>query len=360
MKVLYISTIVGDLNSGGGVVSGANHNAIKQCKKISSLKTIKIGSPVSEKSVVYSRIITLFYSIFNYATGLYPKALKEILNSKDLSECDYVWVDGSLLGKLNKLIKDKYPEKKIITFFHNVEFDFWSDLGKKRGRAYKLIVNSCCNNEKLAVCNSDYIFTLTNSDSERLKNLYGRGTDLVLPVTFKSKNSVMQAQAEKTSDMLFVGSDFPPNVEALEFLFKKVMPFTDRKLIVVGKGMEKYRNTFQRDNIEVIGFVDDVSEYYEKCNIVLTPIFSGAGMKVKVADALNSGKIVIGTSFSFIGYDALGETDKFLFIAETASDYLNTFELKHPSYSCEAKKFFEKQLSSACIEEKMNGFFKAH
>jgi hypothetical protein len=354
--MVYISSHIGDDKSGGGVVSSANYYAIKKIFPSISVIDINKVSDKPFKNRFLSKGLTLLHSLFNYSAGLSPKILKAIVNSEDVSKSDCIWIDGSLFGILNELLKIKYPSIKIITFFHNVEFDFMSSLGAKRGRFYSYIVKSSCYNESLAIKYSDYIFTLSSSDSNRLKILYNRSSDLVLPVTFESVD--ISGPCKNTStDMLFVGSDFPPNVEAIKYLSDKVMPFVNKKLVVVGKGMEKYRGLYNAHNIEIIGFVDDISEYYKKCNIVLTPIFSGAGMKVKVAEALNFGKVVIGTPFSFIGYDDNGNTDSFLIKADNASDYITLISSTYPDYSSLAKSYFDTNYSSQYIERKLRNFF---
>lgn len=358
MRIVYISNLISETSSGGSVVSNANFSLLNKLPNVTSVKVIYIGANRFD-SVFFSRIKTFLDSVLNYHGGLDARKLKMILSMEELIESDIVWVDSSILGRLVKGIKDKFPNKKIFTFFHNVEYDFFRSLAKRRSFFYQLVVKSCCYNELLTAKYADYIFALSDEDSERLFYLYRRAADLILPVNFKSVCADSESNVSHSSDLLFVGSDFPPNIEALEFLSTKVMPYTKRNLIVIGKGLEKYKIKFESNNIEIIGFVPDVSEFYKKTNIVLAPIFSGAGMKVKIAEALNFGKIVIGTEFSFVGYGNTFLNSSFMIVAGDSQKYIELLNCNYKSFSLEAKNYFEVNFSETAVELKLIDFFNS-
>lgn len=359
MNVVYISNSLANNGTGGGVVSNANLNLLKKCKIFKSVSVIDFeqANDCEFESAIFKKAITFILSVFKFSGGLTPKIIDFIINSQKVSNSDFIWIDSSLYGRLSESIKKRHPEKKIITFFHNVEFDFLSSLGEKRGFLYRSITKSGRINEFKSIINSDLVVTLSQNDSIRLQSLYNRKADLVLPVSFDSVDPITFDICNNSRHILFVGSDFPPNVEALNFLASEVMPFTNRKLVVIGKGLEKYRKQFESDKIEIIGFVQDLKPYYEKSNFVVTPIFSGAGMKVKVAEALNFGKVVIGTSFSFIGYENPNINTSFLIKAETANDYIQFLSLDYPHYSVSAREYFTKYFSSDSMDSKLFDFF---
>ena len=57
-------------------------------------------------------------------------------------------------------------------------------------------------------------------------------------------------------------------------------------------------------HIEVISDVPDLMPYIEQADIIVLPIFSGSGMKVKTCEALMYGKNIVGTKEAFEGYTA--------------------------------------------------------
>lgn len=360
MKIVYISNLISDEGSGGGVVSKANLSSLRMTEAVTSVKVINISSliPAQSLSSLMKKAITFFNNLFMFSGGLDLKRLNFLLNSSDLVDADIIWIDGSTLGRLVKSIKEKYPNKIVITFFHNVEHDFFNSLSKERNWFYKLIVYSSCYNETLTIKFSDFICTLSKADSQRLVGLYDRKADLILPVTFKSVPLIYNKDVRENDKILFVGSDFPPNIEALRFLFREVMPYTNRKLIVVGKGLEGYKKEFSASNIEVVGFVPDVSVFYMDANIVIAPIFSGAGMKVKIAEAFNYGKVVIGTEFSFVGYEKDHQHSSFMIVANNSKEFINNLSYNYESFSLESKMYFEQHLSEKTAVNSLNVFLE--
>jgi len=98
-----------------------------------------------------------------------------------------------------------------------------------------------------------------------------------------------------------------------------VAPFTPHVVYeIVGKGFETEKH-LERDNFKIVGTVDGVESYYEKADFVIAPIFKGAGMKVKVAEAMMYGKTVVGTKEAFEGYSDVGQYGK---ICADASDFI--------------------------------------
>ena len=55
------------------------------------------------------------------------------------------------------------------------------------------------------------------------------------------------------------------------------------------------------NSIEFLGRVDDLTELYYNCNFILAPILGGAGMKIKVIEAIAHSKTVVGTPKAFDG-----------------------------------------------------------
>ena len=94
---------------------------------------------------------------------------------------------------------------------------------------------------------------------------------------------------------------FYANVDGLSWFVEKVLPKVNAKLIVVGAKMDKlsFKNN---EKLEIHGFVEDLGEYYRKCDAVIAPIFEGSGMKTKTTEALMWGKYIIGTDESFCGF----------------------------------------------------------
>jgi polysaccharide biosynthesis protein PslH len=57
--------------------------------------------------------------------------------------------------------------------------------------------------------------------------------------------------------------------------------------------------------MQFLGFVDSVAEFYAGCTLVVAPLLSGGGVKVKVAEAMAYGKVVVTTPVGAEGIPGL-------------------------------------------------------
>jgi len=96
---------------------------------------------------------------------------------------------------------------------------------------------------------------------------------------------------------------FFANIQGITWFVDEVMlSFPDIILNVVGKNLNEVRHRLERKNVKVFSDVPCIKDFYYNANLVVMPIFTGGGMKVKTAEALMYGKTIIGTPEAFCGY----------------------------------------------------------
>lgn len=61
--------------------------------------------------------------------------------------------------------------------------------------------------------------------------------------------------------------------------------------------------SFVQRKVKILSNIKDLTPYYQNALCMVMPIFTGGGMKVKTAEALMYGKIIVGTKESFEGYE---------------------------------------------------------
>ncbi len=261
--------------------------------------------------------------------GLNDTVIGEALQAIRAKNVGKVFVDGSNLGEIVRVIKKKYPKVHLYTFFHNVEARFF--LGSFRRTATPralavLIVNYLA--ERKAVRYSDTIICLSERDSCLLQKLYGRAATHVAPMAMQDTlppghDSIAVPPDEKYA--LFVGGGFYANRAGIAWFVKHVVPRIHIKTCIVGRGLEDLKPGLERSGmVEVVGAVDSLAEWYLKAHFVVAPIFDGSGMKTKVAEALMYGKKIIGTPEAFSGYEDVA--DRVGWVCQTADDFVAAVE----------------------------------
>jgi len=100
----------------------------------------------------------------------------------------------------------------------------------------------------------------------------------------------------------------PENSDGLIWFIKNVFPLIksppEIKFLIIGSGLSdrlEKKYIFPYENIEYLGFVDNPLDIIYKSCALIAPLFTGAGVKIKVIDTFTTGTPVIGTEITFEG-----------------------------------------------------------
>ena len=114
------------------------------------------------------------------------------------------------------------------------------------------------------------------------------------------------------------------NTECLEWFLKNVYPklTVEIDFVVIGGGMtESLQDKLKAyKNFSYLGFVDEPVREIARCQGLIAPLHKGAGVKVKVIDALSSGTCVIGTDVAFEGIED-NKKNRLFFRAESSDAF---------------------------------------
>ena len=235
---------------------------------------------------------------------------------------DCIFYDGSTFGQI---IKHRVVSNmKSIVFFHNVERQYTWEQVKKHSWFCIFRYLSTRYNERKMIKYGKKIICLNERDNNLVQRFYKRNADFLLPITFDDTVSFSNdIKNECNNELLYVGSYFAHNYTGLMWFIENVMPHVNVKLVVVGKNMEKLKNKMAIPNkVEIIGTVDELSQFYNHADAMVMPIFMGGGMKVKTAEALMYGKTIFASKEALEGYDV---TDvKNIYQCNTKEEFINS------------------------------------
>ncbi len=129
------------------------------------------------------------------------------------------------------------------------------------------------------------------------------------------------------------------NREGLQWFINEVSPnLPNIKIKILGSSLPD--NIKQKidgnSNIEYLGFVENPYIELMKSKALIAPVFKGAGVKVKVIEALATGTPVIGTSIAFEGIDDKYKNELIEF--KTCDDLIDLLLNKPVSKNSEEKE----------------------
>ena len=261
-----------------------------------------------------------FKSVINafrgYIDGISAETINFTLHEINVKNIKKIFVDGSNFGGIVKLVKIRFPNVQVYTFFHNVEARFFWGSFRQRKTIHALAV-AMANYlaERKSVKYSDKIICLSERDSRLLQKIYDRAATHVSSMALQDKLPLDAAQTvgqpvnqHPQKFALFVGGTFYANRAGIAWFVEHVVPRIHVKIFIVGRGFDALRQDLERvGKVEVVGAVDDLAGWYRDAHFVIAPIFDGSGMKTKVAEALMYGKKIIGTPEAFSGYEGVAE-----------------------------------------------------
>lgn len=221
-------------------------------------------------------------------------------------------------------IKKIFPDAKYIASEHDVTF-----LGVERrynsenNRFLKLYKRVQWNNTRkrelaaLQKCNAVVAHNSKDKillEKEQLRNLYE-----IVPYFHSSKVKYRQ----QNNDILFFGyMKRNENKGAARWFIDNVMPLIedlDCRFVIIGGGIDDEIKSWESDRIIVTGYVDSTDCYFSKSMCFVSPLILGAGIKVKVIEALDSGITVLTNSIGIEGIPAVANKD--YYHCEMPQDY---------------------------------------
>jgi polysaccharide biosynthesis protein PslH len=130
---------------------------------------------------------------------------------------------------------------------------------------------------------------------------------------------------EEPLTLLFTGTfTHLPNRDAARWLVEEIVPRVAAgepgvRLRIVGKGMPRQVRALAGPRVEVVADAPSMRPHLEAASIVLAPVRTGGGMRMKVLQGMAAGKPVVTTRLGAEGFDAM-DPDPPLAIAETAEE----------------------------------------
>jgi len=297
----------------GGVQEGlldAEFNLTKICERY-EVFDIENDIGLSGKYILAAR--SLFskntYTINWLKSEAFKKRLKEIISEK---KYDLVHVDTISLD-LYRRIFEHIP---CVLDHHNIE----SHMMLRRSRAEKSLFKKAYfyqegvrlrRYEKASCPKYQGHITCSDVDTQRLRELTPSSSIKTIPNGVDTSFFAPRGLHQDEKTLIFVGTmSWYPNIEAALFICREIMPrirsvAQDIKFQIIGANPpEKIKSFAEKyDDIEVLGFVDEVRDYIEKACVYVCPITDGGGTKLKILDALAMEKAIVAHEIASEGID---------------------------------------------------------
>lgn len=169
------------------------------------------------------------------------------------------------------------------------------------------------------------LFVLTDQDRCGLR-IFSPGLEVdVVPAAVDVPVTIPARSLAIRNRVGFVGSPtHPPNADAVHFFLEEIFPLVlrnvpDAEFHIAGKGVASMFGRFESKNVRLLGFVENIQDLYQTCQVIVVPLRFGGGVKIKTIEAMANGCPIVSTS---IGAEETGAEDgKHILVADLPGDF---------------------------------------
>lgn len=231
----------------------------------------------------------------------------------------------------------QYSKAKIVLRSHNVEYLIWQRIAQNHSSIMKRILASKLyhqlkNYECSLLSKVDGYMTISDVDYKFFHEIAPSVPGSVIPFSINigdyefDEEYIPSAQPK----LFHLGSmNWLPNVEALEWFLEDIFPkihehFPALTFTVAGRGIPEQIKKYSSQNVIIAGEVDDANDFMISQDIMIVPLLSGSGVRIKIIEGMALGKTIITTT---VGAEGLAvENGKNIFIADTAEEFVSVID----------------------------------
>lgn len=222
----------------------------------------------------------------------------------------------------------QYCDGTLILRAHNVEHRIWELLASETERPSKRIyLNHLADRLKSYEVNAlrdfDAVLAISEDDKKHFTSLGCTSPILTLPFGL-DVTEMPTASPGPVEHVFHIGAmDWHPNIQGVTWFLNHVWPavlkeLPEAQLKLAGRKFEEVER-FNRKNTTVLGEVEHAWDVMTERGIMVIPLLSGSGMRIKAIEAMSAGRPVVSTSIGMEGIH--GEHGTHFFIADDANSF---------------------------------------
>ncbi len=274
-------------------------------KKKINIENISIDTTIKPGQVLRHLISRKSYNLVRFDSKEAHIHLTNKLNSK---KYDIIVLESLYCTPYISTIRE-YSKGSIILRSHNVEFKLWEQLSENTNgilkKSYlKRLAKDLKRSEIKAYSDVDQIFSIAESDRIVIEKLGVKTSINTIPVAMDQQ---VRHVDDVNSRICFIGSmNWQPNLEAVNILVNELFPkikatIPSTELHLAGSYMNGQYPTDLKINLINHDFAEDMQAFLRDNGIMLLPIRTGSGVRVKILEALSIGIPIVTTPMGALG-----------------------------------------------------------
>ena len=264
------------------------------------------------------------YAVSRFASGKVRERLKKCLDERrpDVVVADFLDAAVNLPGLI---------DVPSVLFQHNVESEIWrrhatnESIGPKK-LIYGLEFSKMLRYEQRAVNRFDHVIAVSDHDKSLMSAWTASERITVVPTGVDTEQFCPDSTSHQGKpQVIFVGAmDWEPNVDAAKYFCAEIWPLVlakvpDARFRIVGRNPDRRVKALAGPSVEITGRVPSVVEHLREAAVVVVPLRVGGGTRIKIYEAMATGKAVVSTTVGAEGLDI--HTGKDIVLSDNALDF---------------------------------------
>ena len=248
------------------------------------------------------------YAVSRFASAKVRERLERCLSeqSPDVAVCDF------LDAAIN--FPDPMPVPSVL-FQHNVESEIWrrhatNGSGGLKKLMYRMEFSKMLRYEREAMERFDHVIAVSEHDKKLMSGWTSPERITVVPTGVDTEQFCAHKNATAENPLvIFVGAmDWEPNVDAVKYFCAEIWPLVLAKVPeahfrIVGRNPDRRVKALHSPSVEITGRVPSVVEHLREAAVVVVPLRIGGGTRIKIYEAMATGKAVVSTTVGAEGLD---------------------------------------------------------
>jgi len=337
-------------------------------RKKTSYRSVFIDTSIKPVDAILNLFSSESYNIIRFYSKDFEKVLIERLQSEayDVIQLETLWVTPYV-----DVIR-KYSKAKIVLRSQNVEYMIWerlaADAANPLKKMYLKLLAGRLKKYELSLLNKyDAIATITELDTVVFKKMGCTIPVIHVPFGIDLEKYKMDDSALEKPSVFHIGAmDWRPNADGINWFLKNVWldvvaKNPSVKLYLAGRNMPDWLMNLKMENVVIEGEVPDSHAFINSRSVMIVPLTSGGGMRVKIIEGMAFGKTIISTAVGAEGIEY--EKGVNLLIANTESEFVDAIDncLNNTSFSDSlgknARALVEAKYDNQIICNKLSAFY---
>ncbi len=301
-------------------------------REMTGIELVDIDLRIRIPDALLNLFSTKSYHVERFISAAFRKKLLDILS---VEKFDVVQFEMLFMSPY---LGDVQRNSNAVTVLraHNIEHLIWERMARNEKSPLKKwyishLAETLKNYELSVIKGYDGIAAITYKDAEFFQKIIqgsGQAKPAVTDIPFGLDPGSYSSSREKIHfpSIFSLGAmDWLPNNEGIYWFLEKVWPelhrrFPDLRFYIAGRHMPEWLTNSRHENVEVIGEVEDAVQFMNSKAIMVVPLFSGSGIRIKIIEGMAAGKTIVSTS---IGAEGIGYTNgENILIADDPEEFI--------------------------------------